>query len=485
MSSATAQRSSPQFSFPPPSSNQFGADIFSNAGAQDLSQLGQPSTSQLGGQSSLSLASLNGQQQDQQQGPTTLLAQSQPAQSQSQQQQQQPGIQLSRPSLSLTSLTAPSQQSQSQQQQSQPQQSSRSSSGGSQARDPQQHQSSRHHSSSSSSSSSSASGGAGSQQASGSSVSASAAPAPHKPAKQLASSNHHQSSQQQHPSNLQTQQTSQSINAGNSQQAAIELARKAEATAASLAAANSGLNYRCPDSFGFFRHHKSCDKYWACENGTATLKLCGNGLMFDDSDPKRENCAYPFSVDCGADRVDLEPPISTPHCPRLYGLFPDTANCRVFFSCWNGEASKYECPPGLAYDNEQRVCVWADLVERCDQSEVSDGFVCPDPTEVDQPGHYTRHAHPTDCRKFYVCIEGVARPYGCSLGTVFNVDSLQCDEPENVSGCEKYYGDTLEPKLAKKLAREGTVGQSPNPASSSQSRSSSSSSSSSSSQQQG
>lgn len=102
--------------------------------------------------------------------------------------------------------------------------------------------------------------------------------------------------------------------------------------------------------------------------------------------------------------------------------------------------------------------MWADLVERCDQSEVSDGFVCPDPTEVDQPGHYTRHAHPTDCRKFYVCIEGVARPYGCSFGTVFNVDSLQCDEPENVSGCEKYYGD-MDPKLAKKLAREGTQGQ--------------------------
>mgnify|MGYP003729696031 CR=1 FL=1 len=89
-----------------------------------------------------------------------------------------------------------------------------------------------------------------------------------------------------------------------SNQAAIEAARKAEATAASLAA-TSGQSYHCPDSFGFFRHHKSCDKYWACENGTAALKLCGNGLMFDDSDPKRENCAYPFSVDCGSDRTDL------------------------------------------------------------------------------------------------------------------------------------------------------------------------------------
>jgi len=156
-----------------------------------------------------------------------------------------------------------------------------------------------------------------------------------------------------------------------------------------------------------------------------------------------------------------EPPISTTNCPKLYGLFSDNANCRIFYSCWNGEASKYECPPGLAYDSEQHVCVWADLVERCNQSEVSDGFVCPDPTEVDQPGQYTRHAHPADCRKFYVCIEGVARPYGCSFGTVFNVDSLQCDEPENVSGCEKYYGD-LDPKLAKKLARENSSGQSTN-----------------------
>lgn len=73
-------------------------------------------------------------------------------------------------------------------------------------------------------------------------------------------------------------------------------------------------------------------------------------------------------------------------------------------------------------------------------TEVAEGFVCPDPSDVDQPGLYSRHAHPTDCRKFYVCIEGTARPYGCSLGTVFNVDTLQCDEPENVPGwCVFYY----------------------------------------------
>lgn len=150
---------------------------------------------------------------------------------------------------------------------------------------------------------------------------------------------------------------------GNPQ--SLSSARAAEVTA-SLRAAASGGHFTCPDNFGFYPHHKSCDKYWACENATATLKLCGNGLVFDDSDSLRENCAYPFSVDCGS-RTDLEPPISTPNCPRLYGIFAHPNNCRVFYSCWNGEGSKYECPPGLAYDNNQRVCVWADLVETCDQ----------------------------------------------------------------------------------------------------------------------
>lgn len=82
-----------------------------------------------------------------------------------------------------------------------------------------------------------------------------------------------------------------------------------------------GSSFQCAEDFGFYPHVKSCDKYWACDNGkfftifikiiiklfytgTATLKTCGNGLVFDDSDTRRENCAYPFSVDCG-DRSDL------------------------------------------------------------------------------------------------------------------------------------------------------------------------------------
>ncbi|XP_029675396.1 protein obstructor-E [Formica exsecta] len=137
--------------------------------------------------------------------------------------------------------------------------------------------------------------------------------------------------------------------------------------AAILIAGTSGQeSFKCPDDFGFYPHHISCDKYWKCDNNAAELKTCGNGLAFDASDSKflTENCDYLHNVDCG-ERTQLEPPISTPHCTRLYGIYADEKKCDVFWNCWNGEASRYQCSPGLAYDREARVCMWADQVPEC------------------------------------------------------------------------------------------------------------------------
>lgn len=68
---------------------------------------------------------------------------------------------------------------------------------------------------------------------------------------------------------------------------------------------------------------------------------------------------FPFSF------LFIEPAISTTHCSRLYGIFADVDKCDVFWNCWNGEASRYQCSPGLAYDREARVCMWADQVPEC------------------------------------------------------------------------------------------------------------------------
>lgn len=211
--------------------------------------------------------------------------------------------------------------------------------------------------------------------------------------------------------------------------------------------------FECPEKFGYFPHHRSCDKYWRCEEGVSTLKLCGNGLVFDATDLKRESCNYPFAADCG-DRTELEPPQSTEFCPRLYGIFADESDCRIFWSCWGGESKKYECAPGLAFDETNRVCTWADKVNRCLKKEVAEGFSCPEGGASESAGTYTRHGHSEDCRKFFVCIGSTPRMYGCELGTVFNLETLMCDDPANVAGCEDYYGD-LDLKTLKQAQQAG------------------------------
>lgn len=72
-------------------------------------------------------------------------------------------------------------------------------------------------------------------------------------------------------------------------------------------------------------------------------------------------------------------------------------------------------------------------------AEVAGGFTCPAAGEVSgASGSFSRHAHPEDCRKYYICLEGIAREYGCPIGTVFKIGdsdgSGACEDPEDVPG---------------------------------------------------
>lgn len=72
-------------------------------------------------------------------------------------------------------------------------------------------------------------------------------------------------------------------------------------------------------------------------------------------------------------------------------------------------------------------------------AEVAGGFTCPAAGEVSgASGSFSRHAHPEDCRKYYICLEGIAREYGCPIGTVFKIGDADgsgaCEDPEDVPG---------------------------------------------------
>jgi len=209
-------------------------------------------------------------------------------------------------------------------------------------------------------------------------------------------------------------------------------------------------DFQCPDELeGYFPHAYSCDKYWACVEGLAELRTCGNGLAFIDDEReeyKVEQCEELHLVECGA-RTQLEPAISSTNCPRLWGTFEDPEDCGVFWKCQDGKANRYECPPGLAYSAESHSCLWISEVPECSFKTVpideTEEFACP----LDTPsGAFTKHAHPLDCRQFFLCIGGIPREQGCPLGEVFDegtgsgVDG-KCTSPDQVPECADYYAD--------------------------------------------
>jgi len=231
---------------------------------------------------------------------------------------------------------------------------------------------------------------------------------------------------------------------------AVSVTMKTTIAIIALAAAAGAQEFQCPHDYGFYAHPSHCDQYWACENSVPSLRTCGNGLAFDDTDPEnlKENCDYSHNIECGS-RTQIAAPISTPHCDYLYGVFPDAGECETFYSCWAGDATRYQCGPGLAYSRTSRTCTWMDQVPECNQQRADAnavaGITCPASGTAAAVGAFSRHAHPEDCRQYFVCFDGTPREYGCPIGTVFQIGasegSGQCADPKAVPGCEDYYGD--------------------------------------------
>ncbi|CAB3257229.1 unnamed protein product [Arctia plantaginis] len=220
-----------------------------------------------------------------------------------------------------------------------------------------------------------------------------------------------------------------------------------------ITALASAENFKCPAKDGQYEDPVQCDKFYECRDGIATTKLCPDGLMFDPTIRKINKCDQPFNVDCG-DRNELQPAKANTQCPRRNGFFahPDPSVCNIFYNCIEGEPVEVKCTAGLHFDEYSGTCVWPDTVGRqgcqAQDKKTKDGFECPKEQQVNQQGQIVAHpkfAHPTDCQRFYVCLNGAEpRDLGCMVGEVYNEETQRCDAPENVRGCEDWYKDSEE-----------------------------------------
>nr|CAD7455182.1 unnamed protein product [Timema tahoe] len=195
-----------------------------------------------------------------------------------------------------------------------------------------------------------------------------------------------------------------------------------------------GIGYTCPEKNGHFPSPSQCDAYIECIDNVPEEKLCPDGLLFNPKALFTFPCQYPVDVDCEG-RSSLQPAQATEDCPHQFGYFRlgGPNDCGKFMNCVDGRGYTFDCPEGLAFSQESLRCDWADQVSSCD-AEAYLGFTCPQSEGV-FGDDYRFFRNAADCKKYFICVNGRPRLYGCGEGNAFNEDIGGCDAIENVTAC--------------------------------------------------
>ncbi|XP_047000761.1 chondroitin proteoglycan-2-like [Schistocerca americana] len=235
----------------------------------------------------------------------------------------------------------------------------------------------------------------------------------------------------------------------------------------------------CQGASGPFPNPDSCSSFLQCEpSGVATVIPCPANLEFN---PMLRVCDYPERAGCsssssppadddngsggGSDdnggNSPAPPSDDAPTCPPWnpddVTQLPNPNDCSIFYKCdENGVAWVIECPAGLEYNAELRVCDYPENAgcssnpsedtpsEGDEDDENSNGGneVSPNPPAGDaptcpewNPNDVTQLPNPNDCSSFYKCDEnGAAWLIPCPDGLEYNAELRVCDYPES-AGC--------------------------------------------------
>jgi len=213
-----------------------------------------------------------------------------------------------------------------------------------------------------------------------------------------------------------------------------------------------------PNASGAFAHQTDCDKYYLCNNGTATLFSCQEGLYYDID---LKVCNFAEFVDCTGrvtpapttttTQAPTQPPVTGDYefeCPSAGGAFPHDIYCEKYFICVNNEATEKTCPEGQLYDLKYDGCNFAELVY-CGDRLRPNGTVTMQPTIVPSvtpdPGYTCPQPggafpHDENCELYYLCVEDVPSLEICPVDQLFDTVWAGCNWAELVD-C----GDRIRP----------------------------------------
>ncbi|KAK0180174.1 hypothetical protein PV327_005843 [Microctonus hyperodae] len=134
--------------------------------------------------------------------------------------------------------------------------------------------------------------------------------------------------------------------------------------------------------------------------------------------------------------------LSTPTCTNnttdVY--FPHESHSGLYYECRYGDLIRRECKDDLVFDVSQQTCVLpletnlllkltnAELIVEPTTSTKNNVHLC----DVNNSnGNCQRYSHESDCRKYYICINGNAVLRMCPSRLNFNSKLKECDLPSN------------------------------------------------------
>jgi hypothetical protein len=98
-----------------------------------------------------------------------------------------------------------------------------------------------------------------------------------------------------------------------------------------------------------FQDPYNCAYYFKCDLNIPVRERCPTGMLFDNS---IKACNHKDAVTC----------YSMITCPDHVGLFPHPEHCNQFLNCFDSIPYVQDCPNGLFFNNDSKICEEADKV---------------------------------------------------------------------------------------------------------------------------
>ncbi|KMY99127.1 uncharacterized protein LOC6737753 [Drosophila simulans] len=183
----------------------------------------------------------------------------------------------------------------------------------------------------------------------------------------------------------------------------------------------------------FVENEANCGSYYVCSAGEATLQTCPQGSFFNTS-------AAACTVDQGNSQCWVNYCIGQDDGSAV----ADKSNCSVFYVCSNNTATAQECPEGSYFENNNWGCVPGTCTTEspCDDSTTTTTEPCAEettepPASCDCGDIKNADFIPDEenCRKYFICINGVLVAGDCGKGNMFNANLSVCEVDADNTCC--------------------------------------------------